>query len=333
MNPLLTITVPCYNVEQWLDQTLASMAEARFEGRLEVLIINDGSTDHTEAIAQNYVSAFPQIFRLISKENGGHGSGINTGIREASGTYFRVVDGDDWVDPDALDALLTFLEKASADLVIDQKCEHNITTGLSEVFLLPQALKSVSAASWESLCRDPEVCSYVMLHTLSVRTDLLRSSGVRVLEHVFYEDIEYIIKSTASASSAAVFPGVIYQYRVGNAAQSVYYANYVRRFDHHEKVTEEMIRFAEAFEGESWRKDYVYYRVRLLIHTHLKIALIYDEDRGRGAKRASEFRGRLKKSSPLLWKKTRKRALIASALHCLGVDYSRLEWLQGKLGR
>lgn len=100
MDKLLTIIVPTYNAAAYLDKGLSSFAikdEALF-ARLEVLIVNDGSTDDSAKIAQKYVERYPQVYRIINKENGGHGSGINVGAREAKGKYFKAIDADDWVD-------------------------------------------------------------------------------------------------------------------------------------------------------------------------------------------------------------------------------------------
>ena len=117
MEKILTITVPAYNVERFLDQTLASFADERVLDLLEVLIVDDGSKDHTAEITKRYEEKYPQTFRLISKENGGHGSTINRGIREAAGRYFKVVDGDDWVDTDGLCELVRRLRTCSTDYV------------------------------------------------------------------------------------------------------------------------------------------------------------------------------------------------------------------------
>ena len=95
---ILTVTVPSYNVQAYLEDCLESFVNSEVMDDIEVLIVNDGSSDDTATIAERYVSKYENTFRLINKENGGHGSTINTGAREARGKYFKVVDGDDWVD-------------------------------------------------------------------------------------------------------------------------------------------------------------------------------------------------------------------------------------------
>ena len=127
--PVLTIVIPSYNVEAYLEHGLSTFADERFGGRLQVLVIDDGSQDATPAIAQRFVERMPDVFTLVSKENGGHGSAINVGLAHAIGTYFRVVDGDDWVDTDALVAFLDVLDGTDADILIDVRIDVDMATG------------------------------------------------------------------------------------------------------------------------------------------------------------------------------------------------------------
>ena len=124
----LSVAVPCYNVEKYLHKCLDSFSDDRLRQDLEVLIIDDGSTDSTAEIAREYVERYPDIFRLIQKENGGHGSAVNAGIANATGRYFRIVDGDDWVHTDNLIALIGLLKDTETDLVVDQKTKVDMTT-------------------------------------------------------------------------------------------------------------------------------------------------------------------------------------------------------------
>ena len=114
---VLTITIPSYNVEAYLEECLESFVNSEVMEEIEVLVVNDGSSDSTAEIAQRYADKYPETFRLINKENGGHGSTINTGIKEAKGKYFKVVDGDDWVDTRSFIRLVKVLKESEADIV------------------------------------------------------------------------------------------------------------------------------------------------------------------------------------------------------------------------
>lgn len=331
MSYILSVVVPSYNVEKYLDKCLTSFSDERFNGRLDVMVVNDGSSDSTPQIAQKYVDRFPEIFRLINKENGGHGSAVNTGIKNAMGRYFRIVDGDDWVNTDNMAKLLDILESTDTDMVVDEKREVNMTSGDTEFFPLPDGIEFNKVYSFEEICDKNDICNYIMLHTLSIKTELLHNYGIKLLEGIFYVDIEFIIKSTVECKDIKFLDLEIYQYLVGNVNQSVSFQNYVKRYSHHDKVTRELIRFAtnKKLESDSLRR-YLDRRVCLLINTHMNISLIYDNDRRQGLERAREFRKYLSEANPLYYRLTKKRYYVSLLLHYLRVDYNRLQKLKRK---
>ena len=241
MNPILSVAVASYNVEKYLDKCLASFADERFNSLLQVIIVNDGSTDSTQEIAQEYVDKYPKIFQLINKKNGGHGSAVNTGIANAKGKYFRIVDGDDWVDTENMYSLICHLKDCDADLVVDEKREVNMETGNTEFFKLPDSVRFNCEHSFEDVCNIEEISPYIMIHTLSIKTEILRENHIRLLEGIFYVDIEFIIKSTVHAKTIEFLDLEIYQYLVGNVTQSVNFRNYVKRYSHHDRVTKELV--------------------------------------------------------------------------------------------
>ena len=114
---ILTITVPAYNAEKYLDRCLQSFLVPEILDALEVLVINDGSRDSTSDIASRYVNQYPDTFHLINKKNGGHGSGINCGIAHATGKYFKIVDADDWLNTEVLAQYIGLLRTVDTDIV------------------------------------------------------------------------------------------------------------------------------------------------------------------------------------------------------------------------
>lgn len=328
--PILSVAVPSYNVEQYLDKGLKSYADDRLRGRLEVLIVNDGSTDKTEEIAKRYVSAYPDIFRLINKENGGHGSAVNAGIDNATGKYFRIIDGDDWIHTDNMVKLLNIMEKSDTDMIVDEKREVHMVTGATQLFPIPEYVKTDKPYDFDEICIREDIGSFIMIHTLSVKTELLKKADIKLLEHIFYVDYEYIVKATCIAKTIMFLGFEVYQYLVGNVNQSVSSANYVKRYSHHEAVTKEMLRFDKASDFTGNRKEYLERKVQLIIHTHFNICLIFDSDRRRGAGRAKAFRSFLKAEYPLYYRKTAKRYYTAYLLHILGFDAERLSKLMGR---
>lgn len=328
MMPILSVAVACYNVEKYIDKCLSSFSDSRFDKRLQVIVVNDGSVDNTLKIAEAYKKKYPEIFEIVDKENGGHGSAVNAAVERAKGKYFRIVDGDDWVNTENTAELLDFMEKCDSDIIIDNKREVNMETGESTYFPKPEEVEADFEYSFEDICNNASVTPNIMIHTMSVKTSILKENGIRLLEGIFYVDIEFIIKLTVRAKTAVFKDLEIYQYLVGNSEQSVNYKNYVKRYEHHLKVTNELIEFAGQYECNEKIREYLDKRIVLLINTHMNIALIYNEDRHLGKKQASEFRKSLKLMNKKYFKMTQKRYLIALLLHMAGVDYNKLQKLK-----
>lgn len=326
---LLTVSIAAYNVEQYLEKCLSSLAREDFAGALEVLIIDDGSKDGTAAIAEKFQEQYPAIFRLIRKENGGHGSTINRGLAEATGKYFRVVDGDDWVNPDAMATLLEKLESLETDMVVDQRRTVHMVTGEEKPELLPAGTPLEQPSPFLNFASDV-YCDYYNLHTVMIRTELLRKWGVCVQEGIFYVDYEFILKATSHCQTVCFLDLDLYRYLIGNSAQSVDYRNYVRRISHHRRMTEAVLAWAagEHFSGEL--ASYVDQRLCRLINTHYNIAWIFNENRREGARQARDFRAFLKKEHPRFAKATARRYCTAAVLHYLGVDFFRLQKIMGR---
>lgn len=339
---VLTIAIPSYNVERYLDHGLSSYCSPELESGLEVIVVDDGSTDGTAEIAGNFSRRAPSIFKVVSKENGGHGSAINAALRRARGKYFRVVDGDDWVCTKGLIDLVEQLEHLDCDLVIDKKREVHMVTGESVLFELPEGIQPGVVVPFSSVCGVQQAASQIMIHTLTARTSYLRSTGLHLLEHTFYEDYEYILKASAPARDIVFFDFEVYQYLVGNAQQSVSFENYVKRWDDHSRVVDEVLAYLERCEaGEVLASntdsplgpralDYVRHKAHLIIDTHYNIALLFDSDRSRGRVRASAFRRDLKRRNPVQWKLGEKRYWTASLLNRLGISYTRMSSILGR---
>ena len=320
--PVLTVAMPCYNVARYLERGLASFDDARLEGLVELIVVDDGSTDTTASIAQAFVERRPQVFRLISKPNGGHGSAVNAGLAQARGTYFRVVDGDDWVDTDELVRFAQLLAQATSDLVVDVKTEVDMATMSPRVFPLPAELAQGGSCDLESVCMLDAFAPNVMIHTLTARVAYLRSISLHLLEKTFYEDLEFVVKATLDAADVEFVDTRVYQYLVGNASQSVADEGYVRRWDDHTRVCEELLALLSARKQDlsPIRLAYLQRRCALLSNTHYNIALIFDKDRARGARRAKAYRAALRANHPDVARLSDSHYRKAMVLHVLGVD-------------
>ena len=109
----ISFVIPCYNSQDYMSRAIESILTGKEE--IEIIIVNDGSGDRTSEIAHEYMKKYPDIIRVIDKENGGHGDAVNKGIDAARGAYLKVVDSDDWVDEEALRKILTLFRNLEDD--------------------------------------------------------------------------------------------------------------------------------------------------------------------------------------------------------------------------
>ena len=108
---LLTFAVPCYNSEAYMEHCIQTLLEGGED--VEIILVDDGSKDGTGDIADRYAAQYPTIVKAVHQENGGHGEGVNQGLRRASGLYYKVVDSDDWADVESLKKVIEKLREFS----------------------------------------------------------------------------------------------------------------------------------------------------------------------------------------------------------------------------
>lgn len=237
----LTISVAAYNVERTLEKTLSSFDDPRVYDDLEVLIIDDGSKDNTKKIAKKYARKVPNTFKYIPKKNGGHGSTINKGIELASGKYFKVVDGDDWVDTESLVSFIQELKKQDSDLFLTNHTE--VYPDHSKNVNLIENVKPKKEYTW----KDNIDIKRVVLHTLTVKTKLLRENNVHITEKCFYVDVEFVVWAAYVSHTITYFDLYLYMYRLGEANQSVAKSNMLKNIKMQEKVSYQLVRMYDQF--------------------------------------------------------------------------------------
>lgn len=240
---ILTVVVPSYNVEAYLTDTLSSFIHPEIMEDLEVLIINDESTDSTEEIGKDFAVRYPQTFRLITKKNGGHGSTINRGIREASGRYFKVVDGDDWVDTENFCKLIKMLKRLDVDVVgnnytwIDH--ETKLPTKRQErpfEMLEYGRIYHLEAVAGKTL---------VNIHAMTIKTEILRRMRMKIDEHMFYVDMEYVLFPIPYVDTFIFLEPSVYCYRLGRPNQSMSIKKMQANLENHLHVLLRLERYAE----------------------------------------------------------------------------------------
>lgn len=234
----LSIVVPSYNSADYLGRCLDSLVIGGAD--VEILVINDGSTDQTGAIADDYQARFPGIVRAIHKPNGGHGSAINTGIDEAAGRHIKVVDSDDWVDADAYAAVLRTLigfadDGTQVDALLSNFVYEKAGKRSSHVVRYRRALPRGRLFGWDEVGRFRPT-QYILMHALIYRTQLLRDCGLRLPEHTFYVDNLYAFVPLSHVQTMFYLDVDFYRYFIGRDGQSVNEAVMIRRIDQQIRV-------------------------------------------------------------------------------------------------
>lgn len=212
---ILSISIAAYNIEAYLAEILDKFLEFKDKERIEVLIVNDGSKDRTSEIAKKYAEQYPNIFKLINKENGGWGSTVNFGIENASGKYFKLLDGDDYYNVDNLSGFIGFLENCTSDMVITPYRLFNDKT--LEVYPKRPLRDEYDIQERFGL---EKVSTLFAMHEVCFKTDLLRQSPMNISEHCFYTDVEYVAKAMCRVASIEAYDREIYMYRVAREGQS-----------------------------------------------------------------------------------------------------------------
>ena len=235
---LLTVTVPCYNSQEYMEKCIRSILTGG--ERVEILIINDGSKDDTGRIADAFAASYPSIVRVIHQENGGHGEGINQGIRHAAGRYFKTVDSDDWLSADFprfLDQLEECDRRGGVDLfVTNYHYDHADGKGDRSINF-SNALPEGRIFTWaETKPFRPD--QILMIHACTFRTELLRCTGLEMPKHTFYED-NYMIYGNLQAVERMFYLNIdLYRYYIGREGQSVQEDVMKRRYSHQIRATE-----------------------------------------------------------------------------------------------
>ena len=251
---LLTVTVPAYNAEAYLDTCLTSLCQEEVLGELEVLVIDDGSTDGTGAVAERYAARYPETVRVIHKENGGHGSGINRGAEEARGKYFKVVDADDWVEREAFLHLIEFLRETEADIAASGFLwAYDDGSGNPESFRKKAEFKEpFPGVRYRETYRFDDIADrlYVKMHAMTIKTELLRKAvleaGLRLDEHCYYVDAEYILYPIPYVETISFLPDFVYMYRIGRQGQSVSPERMQKNESNYDRVLQSLISFRDT---------------------------------------------------------------------------------------
>ena len=148
----ITFAVPCYNSENYMRRCVDSLLIGGKD--VEIILIDDGSSDRTAQIADEYEIEYPDIVRVVHKENGGHGSGVNKGLELANGIYYKVVDSDDWFDKESYQKLLVKLKAFTGerpDLIVCNYVYDHLDEGIKKSMDYKNVFPIEKQCTWDEI--------------------------------------------------------------------------------------------------------------------------------------------------------------------------------------
>lgn len=239
MDKILTIVIPTYNMEKYLRKCLDSLIidDKELFGKLEVLVVNDGSKDSSSAIAHEYQDNYPNVFRVIDKENGNYGSCVNRGLKEANGKYIKILDADDYFDTKNFEMYLQYVKNIEVDLV------------LNDCILVNQNKKKLQ--KWSIIIDTFQELNFhydfaPQMHCVTYCTEILRQINYAQSEGISYTDQEWVFYPMAAIKTVYYIPLVLYYYLMGREGQTMDKDIYIQKFGHEFEINKKMISFVES---------------------------------------------------------------------------------------
>lgn len=304
---IITFAVPCYNSSGYMRKCIESILPGGDD--IEIIIVDDGSSDNTLEIAKEYEKKYPTIVRAIHQDNKGHGGAVNTGLEAAEGVFFKVVDSDDWLDKKTLPKVIDILKKqiragSLVDMLLtnymydkEGKTHHR---RMIYSFMFEENVRT----SWECM-KHQSKGFYILMHSVTYRTEMLREKcNLELPEHTFYVDNLFVYLPLPYVRNIYYLNETFYHYYIGREGQSVQEATMIKRLDQQLRVNKLMYEAYNVYEFENKHlRNYMLNYLEMV--TCVSTVMAYrskDKDNLRKIKRLwKEF----KDENPKMWRRLR----------------------------
>ncbi len=294
MNKVLTIAVPSYNSENTLSKCINSLIDDTIIDKLEIIIINDGSKDDTSKIGHYYQDKYPDSIKIVDKDNGGHGSGVNLGMQLAKGKYFRVLDSDDWFDKNEFVDYVNKMENINTDVIL---------TNYTRVFAdkTKDEIVEFRDIKYDYIYPIKEIIDKNVIFdmtTLTFKTEILKTLNFKLQEKTWYVDNEFCIIPFLLVKDLVFLNNNVYYYYLGQENQSMNIKNQVKNIYDFEKVFKRILSLYHNNLRQNLKNDYnsqyVFKTLVSISKCIYCVTYIYNSDKLQGRKYADEFTNYLK---------------------------------------
>ncbi|MCH4171416.1 MAG: glycosyltransferase [Lactobacillus sp.] len=239
---LLSIIVPCYNSENYMERAINS---ALLGGQaVEIVIVDDGSSDKTPEIADHYAQYFPEVVQTVHQKNGGPGEAINAGLRHATGQYIKILDSDDWLDFSGFQQILNFLRELEGhdqtiDLLISNYVYDKQGARRTKAMHYGSFMPIDREFTWADVNFSPG--KYMLMHSAIYRKAILEAAQVKLPKHRFYVDNLYVFAPLPFVKNMYYIDTTVYHYFIGRDDQSINEDVMIQRIDQQLAVNKEMV--------------------------------------------------------------------------------------------
>lgn len=321
---ILSVAIPCYNSESYMEKCIKSILPAGED--VEILIVDDGSQkDRTPQIADSYAARYPGIVKAVHQENGGHGEAVNTGLRNATGLYYKVVDSDDWVNTKGLVKIVQRMkqleEQGGVDLLLANFVYDKVGAKHKKLMRFTNVFPQDEVFEWDAM-KHMHQTQYILMHNIFYRTQMLKDCGLELPKHTFYVDNIFAFQPLAYVKKLYYMDVNLYHYFIGREDQSVNEKVMIGRIDQQIRVNKIMIDVmaAEDFSDKSskLKKYMTIYLTKIMTVTSIMLILAGTEEALEKKKDVWDY---LKEKDPALYKS------IRGSLFGIGMN------LPGKFGR
>lgn len=306
MSKFLTVVIPCYNSQDYMLHCVETLLPA---GKyLEILIVDDGSSDNTLTIAKQLEEAHPEVIRAIHQENKGHGGAIMTGIQNASCPFFKVVDSDDWVDSEILKEVLILLSgfintETEVDLVVSNFVYDKVGSKHKRVMKYTASLPQGKVIGWDEVKKFHKG-RYILMHSVIYRTQLLRECGMDLPAHTFYVDNLFVYVPMARVRTIYYLNQVFYHYFIGREDQSVHESTMIKRIDQQIQINKLMFESVDLSTVKNERQAQYMFNY-LEIVTSISSILLIRSGTAENLKKKAELWRYIRDSHKALYRKLR----------------------------
>jgi len=317
--PVLSVGVPLYNMEAFIPRCLDSLTKESGTSRnddLEILVVDDGSTDGSAQVARRYEARHP-FLRVLSKENGGHGSAVDHARQNANGIYFLVVDSDDEVLPEALSKVVSFLRwltdrGQSIDALILDRVLEDESTGKRIRRAYHRSLPANRSFGWEEIGRLALHESFSM-HSLVFRREHLDDAHLHLPSNTYYVDNLYTFTPLGHASRFFHLPFPLYVYHLGRAGQSVSPSVMIKHTDDRMRVMRVMAAERKRFPASMGRRQRRYLDDALTAFLVVTLGTLTLSDRDDREQKKASLVDWLRRNHPDTYRRIAHRPLVALA--------------------